>query len=152
MIRLLEKEDIPPLVEMGRAFAALVDKPVTYSPERTESVLIAMMENATPGAPNSVVFVFEEAGIIEGVILGAMAPVWFAEEWAAIEVALWVQPDSRGGKIARKLIEAFEAWGKSMGASFSTMSDLCIGGEYPASGLFERLGYRQAERSWIKEV
>ena len=144
MIRRATDSDIPALLAMGEQFAPYVGWG-TYSPERSEAMIRALL---TSGA----VFVSETDGRIDGAILGTMTPIWYAQEDAAAELALWVVPDSRGGRVARELVAAFEGWAKERGAQFITMSDLRIGDEYPAGALFERLGYRVIERSHTKEV
>lgn len=130
---------------MGRAFADFASTGATFSPARAEQTVRQML---TVG----VVLVEETGGKIEGAVMGAVVPIWYAEEAIAMEMALWVQPDSRGGRVARGLVAAFEAWAQEAGARFVSMSDLKVGGEFSAGRIFERQGYALGERSWIKGV
>lgn len=145
MIRRATKTDIPQLLTMGEQFAAYLGNAVAYSVARSETVLRGLMDKG-------IVFVSEQDGQLNGGIMGLMAPIWYAEALAATELALWVAPDSRTGRVSRELVKAFEEWAKSQGATHITMSDLCIEGEYPAGSWFNRLGYRVIERTHAKEV
>lgn len=146
MIRRAVEEDIPILLAMGQQFSAYTAVTAPYSPNHTDALLRHLLEHGA-------VFVSEnERGVLDGGIIGMMAPIWYVEAFAAAELALWVMPDKRGAGIARELIATFEAWGKEQGATHYSMSDLCIGGAYPAGKLFESLGYRPFERSQIKEA
>lgn len=146
MIRLATKDDIPKLLEMGKRFAEYVGGHVTYSPERVRLLLYGLISGG------GVVMVAEKNGALQGLIMGALSPIWYAEENAATELALWIDPDCRGGRIVFGLIGAFELWGKEHQAKYICMSDLCIGGEFPAGAMFSRLGYKVGEHAHIKEV
>ena len=145
MVRHANESDIPALVAMGRPFAEYSAIPAEYSPRHTESMLRLLMQTGA-------VLVEEEAGAIRGSLWGLMAPLWFTASRVAAEMALWVVPEHRGQGVAAILINAFEQWGKENGASYVSMTDLSIGGSYPAGEMFDRLGYVVTERARIKEV
>ena len=96
--------------------------------------------------------VSETDGVVDGAILGMVAPIWYVGALTASELALWVSPDRRSKGVARSLIEAFEDWGREQGVEYFTMSDLSVDGTYPAGGMFEHMGYKPFERAQIKEA
>jgi GNAT superfamily N-acetyltransferase len=146
-IREATLSDLPSLLRVGAEFARLHPMQVAFSPCRAEATLRGLIERA-----DGLLLVGEEDGLIRGVLAGIMAPLWFSDASVATELALWVQPDRRGGRLVRQLIEAFEGWAARQGAEILALSDLRIGEDFPVGALYSRLGYRVAERSHIKEA
>lgn len=73
-------------------------------------------------------------------------------ELIAEETALYVYPTDRNKKVGRELIAAFEDWGREIGAKkFRTTAQTKLRPD-AVSRMFGRIGYREAERSFIKEV
>ena len=113
MIRPATIDDIPRLVELGRAFH-------TESPEYRE---ISFDENKTvetlAGLINGmgVVFVAISGGHIQGGIAGMVSEFWFSRERVAIDLALFIEPSSRHGLLALKLILTFKSWARNVGAT-----------------------------------
>ena len=145
MVRHAQETDLPLLLGKGRKFAIYTGLPTPFSPQATERMIRYLLESG-------VVLVSETDGVVDGAILGIVAPIWYVGAFTAAELALWVIPDRRSRGVARSLIEAFEAWGREQGVDYFTMSDLSVDGTYPAGGMFERLGYRPFERAHIKEA
>ena len=145
MIRRAIDTDIPQLLTMGREFAEYLNLGLSYSDERSEKMIRYVLSEGC-------LFVSETDGRLGGLIGGALAPVWYTDGLVAAEMALWVSPDCRGGRTVRDLIKAFEDWGKSQGAEYISLSDLCIDGEYTTGGMFQRLGYEVVERAHIRRV
>ena len=145
MVRNAQETDLLLLLGMGWKFASYTGLPTPFSPQATERMIRYLMENG-------VVLVSETDGVVDGAILGMIAPIWYVGAMAASELALWVDPDRRSSGIAKRLIAAFEAWGREQGVEYFTMSDLSVDGTYPAGGMFEHLGYKPFERAQIKEA
>jgi len=145
MIRNAQETDLLRLLDMGWKFAVYTGLPTPFSPESTKRMIEYLMETG-------VVLVSETDGVVEGAIMGMVAPIWYVGAFTAAELALWVSPDRRTKGVARSLIEAFESWGRDQGVEYFTMSDLSVDGTYPAGGMFERMGYRPFERAHIKEA
>lgn len=148
MVRIIEEKDISSLVKMGAAFAAYAPYDAAYSPIKAETTLRYLLDTGSGAA-----FIDEDdSGAIRGFIIGAVVPIWYAEVILAVEMALWVQPEARGVRIAKELEEAFRGWAKDQGADYVTMSDLRIAGSYPFRLFFERAGYEEVERALIRRV
>ena len=145
MVRRAQETDLLLLLGMGWKFAIYTGLPTPFSPQATERMIRYLMENG-------VVLVSETDGVVDGAILGMVAPIWYVGALTASELALWVSPDRRSKGVARSLIEAFEAWGREQGVEYFTMSDLSVDGTYPAGGMFEHMGYKPFERAQIKEA
>ena len=145
MIRNAQETDLLRLLDMGWKFAVYTGLPTPFSPESAKRMLEYLMVNG-------VVYVHESDGVLDGAIMGMIAPIWYVGVMAASELALWVDPDRRSSGIAKRLIGAFEAWGREQGVEYFTMSDLSVDGTYPAGGMFERMGYMPFERAHIKEA
>ena len=98
------------------------------------------------------VFVAEYGQEIIGAIGGMLAPMWFAPSGPkmAVELFWWVKPEARGGSAGVKLIGVFEAWAKREGAASVVMSCLETIEPDKVSGMLNRLGFKQAERSFIR--
>lgn len=146
-IRKATLEDMPQLMAMGEQFAQYAPYDVEYSAASTEQFLIGLWNMG------GVTLVSEVDGRIAGAICGAISPVWYAPSTRiAGELAWWVDPNHRGGRHAIGLVKAFEQWAKDNGASFVSLCDMRINGDYPAGPLFERMGYHTAERTHTKEI
>ena len=68
----------------------------------------------------------------------------------AAELAWFMSKEYRGGKQAIKLIEAFEAWGKSVGAEYVIMAD--IKSVADLSPLYKRKGFEEVEASYARRI
>ena len=145
MIRHAQETDLLLFLGTGWKFASYTGLPTPFSPESAERMIRFLMEKG-------VVLVSETDGVVEGAIMGMVAPIWYVGAFTAAELALWVSPDRRTKGVARSLIEAFESWGREQSVEYFTMSDLSVDGTYPAGGMFERMGYRPFERAHIKEA
>ena len=55
-------------------------------------------------------------------MMGVVQPMWFSNELAGYELTLYVEPKSRGGLTAVRLIKDFESYCKERGAK-----DICVG-------------------------
>ena len=121
MIRHAQETDLLLLLGMGRKFAIYTGLPTPFSPQATERMIRFLMEKG-------VVLVSETEGVVEGAIMGMVAPIWYVGAFTAAELALWVSPDLRTKGVARSLIEAFEAWGREQSVEYFTMSDLSVDG------------------------
>lgn len=92
--------------------------------------------------------------VADGGLAAALAyPHYFnAREKTAQELFWWVRPEKRGGPIGVRLLRALEQWARSRGCK--TLSMICLPAlsESPAERMYQRLGYRASERSYIKRL
>ena len=91
----------------------------------------------------------------DGVLIGmagalAYAHYFNARSKAAQELFWWVDPAKRGGTAGVRLLQALEAWAKSVGCG--TMTMICLPIDSPAERVYQRVGYRASERSYIKRI
>lgn len=140
--------DIDALIEMGRAFLAYsaYGKSVPFDRDQMAIGLCSILDSG-------VIFVAEKDAKIIGCIVGIMNGLWFAKDTkVAAELAWWVAPEYRGGRLSIKLLREFERWGVEQGVKHIVMSDMVIDGEMPVARLFEKLGYALVERAHMKGV
>lgn len=96
--------------------------------------------------------VLEHGGRVVGMLIGALAPMWFGPSVVvAAELAWWVDPEHRHGGSSLRLLRDFEAWGKGRGARLATGSDL-LTASHSAARIYEAFGYREVERAWVKDL
>jgi hypothetical protein len=135
MPRLATEEDIPAIVEMGRAFHEMAAVPMGYSQDAISRLVQSMIDH-----PDAVV-IMSDTGVIGGQIL----PAYCDPEWKiAVELFWW----ANGGGM--KLLRAFEGWAKDIGAHEIRMSSMAA---LPrAERILTLAGYRPAELSFSKEA
>jgi len=93
-------------------------------------------------------------GITDGGMICGKLGTWpiNLNQTVAQEIAWWVDPDKRGGRTAIELFKGFKAWAIRVGAAGITMSCLdCLNGE-KISKFYERLGFRQSEKSFVMRL
>lgn len=128
-------EDIPRIVELGRAFhAASPWRDVAYDADATANTVAGAITG--PG----VVFLTEN-----GMIGGIVSPLWFNP---AVKVGIemfWWAPT--GGRALR---EAFEQWAKSEGATMIQFSALADENLERVDRIYSRSGFTRAETVYVK--
>lgn len=146
LIRDAKVADVDALIAMGHKF--LGKSPFAGLTDMVDDDLAWAICNLID---NGVVFVAEKEGEIVGAIAGQISPLWFnRRSKVAVELAWWVDEDSRNGRAAIGLLRFFEEWAKAKGATMIAMSDLTIDNANPLGPLFAKLGYSMAERSHVK--
>lgn len=94
------------------------------------------------------IFLLEDDGPV-GLIAGMVQPYWFAMADTAMQVLLYVMPESRKGRAALKLIRAFEDWGSKWGSVANLSATI---ENEKVFGLYNRLGYLPVNTRYMKEV
>jgi len=147
MIRHATHDDIGACLEMGRAFfdESGFGAETTLDAETTAATLARLVDSA-----DGVLLVVETDGLIG--MAGALAyPHYFnADSLTAQELFWWVRPESRGGSAGVRLLQALEAW--AMGRGCTTITMVCLPIDSPAEDVYQRVGYRASERSYIKRL
>jgi GNAT superfamily N-acetyltransferase len=149
-IRQATPDDLDVLIGLGETFFAYspYSAEVNYDPESVRSTLISVMGN-----PGAIALVAEHDGKIVGGMVGVMTVLWFNRNVAiATELAWWMDPDHRAGRVGLVLFRRFEAWAKEMGAQLLVMSDFGSEKNPRVSRLFEQLDLRCVERSHFKAL
>ena len=140
--------DIDAIVDMGFRFIAHSEYGHLVSPTRDD-----VARGLDGLIRRGVVFVAELNGKIIGMLAGMLSEVWFSPSTKfGVELTWWVNEEHRGGRAAFVLLKKFEEWCKESGARVAVMSELVLGGEAKVGKILNRLGYRMAECSHIKEL
>lgn len=138
MIRPATLDDLPRLLALGRAMHAESRYSVlSYSADKVLNMLMLVMQRG-------LVLVAERDGQVIGGFAGIVEPHWFSTDLIATDLALFVEPNKRGGFAAAALVGGFLDWAEQRGAK---MTDILIntGVRIEATAkLFDRLGGTQA--------
>jgi len=91
-----------------------------------------------------------------GEIVGGMAAMcveqWFSDEKVAQDLALFVDPDKRGGIAAARLVDEFLGWAYDMGAVTAELG-INTGVRVERTALlFERMGMARTAYLYVKEL
>ena len=145
-IRQAERADIIHFLRLGRRFADFADEP--FDRESATQHMEWLIDS-----DNTVAFMAID---IEGAVLGICGGVhiptlWDRSKLMATELWWYVDPDSRNAGVGTALMNALESWARSAGAYRMEMMTLVDVG--PSVGaMYERNGYRERERGYVKEL
>lgn len=87
-----------------------------------------------------------------GGMLGAAANMLFSETKMAMELALYVQPQFRGGRTGILLVKAFEKWAKEQNCGLMTVGVSAGITDNRAIEFYKRLGFEQHGVSLRREI
>ena len=148
MIRAARHEDMPRLVEMGRAFlaeTALADF-TEIDDDSFSRTLTGMIDG-----DRAVLIVAEESQII-GLIGGLVYPFYFnTNHLTGQEMFWWVEPAYRKGA-GRQLFKALETWAREMGAKTLTVMALDSNRPEAVTAAYKRAGYTPTERNFMRAL
>ena len=146
MIRPMQKEDIPTLIDMGREFHA--ESPIyniyTFEEQKLYELGLHILNDI-----NSICLVYDKDGI-QGMMAGCIYEQYFSYDTTAAELFLFANKDKRGALIGKRLVTAFELWASSMNAM-----EVCVGvsaGINPDRivGFYEKMGYGNTSKQLRK--
>ena len=142
MVRQAEKSDISELLRMSELFfnASGYVEITTFNKADSEKLLINLIELGT-------LLIDDKGGMIGFVIF----PMFMNNSTVmAQELFWWVDEDIRGSKTGIQLLKAAEKIAKESGASVMNMLSLeDLNGE-KVSKLYQRLGYKRKEQSYMR--
>jgi N-acetylglutamate synthase-like GNAT family acetyltransferase len=149
MIRTATIEDIDRLLELGRMFHAESPeyRDVSFDDTKVRRVLTSMIEN-----PTGVIFVAMQDDCIVGGIVGMLTEYWFSNEKFATDLAVFVDPETRNGIIASKLVIALRIWATKMGARELKMPITAGINTDGVARLYDALGMRSVGQTFVKEL
>lgn len=112
MIRVATHADIPRILELGERLHSVS----SYADIAFDRVKVsALMAQIINGA--GVVFLSERDGVVVGGIAGGVTEHWFSStERLAFDYSFFIEPESRSGITAMKLLTAFREWARLNGA------------------------------------
>lgn len=144
-IRLAEPRDLPRIVEMGTLFVA--ESPYwrlgTASLDRIEA-LARFLGSHQDGC----VFVADVDGQVVGMLAGHLPVHPMLDIAMASELAWWVDPPYRVGKIGLQLLAAFEQWAKDHGATHLLM----VAPDEKVATFYERRKFARVEMAYARRL
>lgn len=84
----------------------------------------------------------------QGMLLAMTMPFLWGAKKTATEMAWWVEPSARNNGVGTALIEEFQRWAEAEGCSAITLTSL----DNSVAKLYDRLGYKLCEQTYIKEI
>ena len=109
MIRPAIPDDLPRLVEMGEAMHAESRyRALRFDSDKVRALLGNLMQTGF-------LMVAERDGRVIGGFAGMAAPHWFSGDKIASDLALFIEPESRGRLDVVRLINAFMEWARAQG-------------------------------------
>lgn len=106
-------DDLAELVELGRQMHAESPRfsKLGFDTFKVHALLATAMND-----PRYFLMVADNDGELVGGLAGFMAPHWFSQDEVAQDLALFVNPDRRGGMAAVRLVKEFVTWAESKSA------------------------------------
>jgi len=113
MIRAAARQDLDAIVALGKRMHS--ESPRYQRLVFDEAKVYAMFLNAMDDARYFLLVSETADGEITGGFAGFAAEHWCSRDTVAQDLALFVQPDRRGGLAAAQMVKAFAAWAKERG-------------------------------------
>lgn len=144
-IRQAKLQDIPDLEELAQMFYGASGLSGDFHMDKFISFWEGQIQTG-----NGVILIDESYLDITGAIGGLIYPDLYTGEMLAIEFFWFVHPEKRGEGM--KLYYAFEEWVRSKEVKQIRMAYLIESMPEKLKSLYERLGYRQIEVHYAKEI
>jgi GNAT superfamily N-acetyltransferase len=141
MIREATLDDLPRLLLLGRRMHMESERfqRLTFDRERLSKTLQFAIES-----PEFFSWVAESDDVVVGGMFAVLTPHWFSPDLTSSDLALFMQPEHRGTMAPVRLLNAYAAWARGMGAKhilFGVMTGVHV---EETARLCERLGWRRA--------
>ncbi len=89
---------------------------------------------------------------VVGMFLCFVTPCFFSDVKQAVEIAWYVDPEYRGSKMAAKMLKIYEQWAKERDAVCVNLVNLDVLRGVKVAKLYERMGYKMVENTFMKEL
>lgn len=138
MIRTATHEDIPRLIELGEQmhvesrFARL-----PFDRDKVQALFAHLIES-----PDGLLLVADADGVLVGGFAGYVVEHYFARTKVASDFGLFIEPASRGGMTAPRLLKAYIEWAKAQGAVMIQAGITTGVHVEQTTRLYEKLGFR----------
>lgn len=137
MIRQATPDDIPALVTLGaRMHAESRFAVLAYNPEKAGRTLAHVLETGF-------LWVATDDDRIVGGMAAMCVPHWCSDDAVAMDLALFVEPESRGGMAAARLVTRYKEWADKQGAVMIDMGVNTGVHVEQTTSLLERLGFKR---------
>jgi GNAT superfamily N-acetyltransferase len=147
MIRPATVEDLDPLVDMAQSLVG--ESPVfnlhAFSRTKVRDFLGSLLRD-----PNGILLVSDVHGTLMGAMAGSVAEHPFSYEKYAFDFGLFVLPGFRGHYTAKRLVSAFEARAKELGAKDVRPGIMTAVHVSRTTQFYEQLGYTLTGTQLIK--
>lgn len=138
--------DIKASIAAGREFSELAYPDIPYCEDSMEETFSRMIEAGT-------LIVADHNGVVAGGIGGVCAPYFINRNVRMmIENFWWVAPEYRKGLTGIRLLTAFESRARDLSCKYVYMLAMEHMGVDVIESMYLRLGYKPAERGYIKRV
>lgn len=137
MIRNATVADVPRMVELGKQMHAA-------SKFRAYSFDVAVLEATINGLidkPRGIALVSEVDGVIVGGFIGYLTEHFFGFDLASYDLALFLEPEHRGGITAARLIKAYIDQAREKGAAEIVVANSTGIAKERTAQLFARAGF-----------
>lgn len=141
MIRPATPEDIPRMVELGRAMHG--ESP-TFCRLRFDADKLAATIASTIASPAGFAYAAEQGGEVVGGMLAVITPHYFSPDLVACDLALFMAPEHRGGMAAVRLINAYTKWAEYHGAALVQIGVMTGVNVDKTETLLHRLGWHRS--------
>lgn len=147
MIRPATHDDVPRLIELGAKLHQTSSYAgMTFMPEKAAVFLHALIDGV------GVIFVAEVEGVVVGGFAGAVTEQWFSNDLLAYDYSFFIDPKTRSGITATKLLLTFIEWARIKGAKtiqIGITTGINVSG---TADFYRSLGFVDAGRFFNKEL
>jgi len=146
-LKLATLDDLPDVVRLAEAFAH--ESP--YASETITGEIEQFAKDLLRDPTKGIVVLYVKDGKPVGLIGGIITKMLMSQSLIATELMWYVEPEHRGSRKSLALKEAFEFWGRKMGAKFIAMSSL-LQSNPSIERYYDRTGYKLQEKAYLKVV
>lgn len=141
MIRPATTVDIPRMVALGRVMHG--ESPVfcrlAFDADKSAATIANVIASESGFA-----YVSEHDGVVIGGMLAMVTQHWFSPDLVACDLALFIDPEYRGGMSAVRLVSAYADWAKGTGAALVQMGVMTGVSVDKTEALMHRLGWHRS--------
>lgn len=151
MIREAQRKDLQQLIDISVDFHNELCVRQEFGP-RWEIRTAAQYMQQCFNDENCYFKVYEDDGMIQGVLLGGLHAWRFSPDIMAAERMFYVLPDYRNGEVSKALIKDFEDWAKSKKVVSVIFGAVSTARQKATSRFYQRLGFPHNMSSHYKRV
>ncbi len=137
-VDIAKEADISNIIILGqRMHAETVYEWIRFDEDIFRKHITDFLKNSS----NQRIFVHRKNGQVQGFLFGRVSQYFFSDQKIATEELFFVNPDERSFHVARKLLNAYEEWGKKLGAVECCLAVSSGRKISRIAKLYERVGY-----------